>query len=269
MPELDDGVITKYQPRKSVEATQARKAVTFRVLCAAGFLNAGDALDSCVSKYPAHATVTDEYRIRLSNGEEFDSPSSAAIRAMQLAGSARISCNGWTFWNCGSTSLADIRGRYLASVGGVKAADRVTFRNMFWDGFFDYCAERNDFTCVFGDPSNRMDRSSYWVSFGVGRSGCHVAALLGMRDGYIAVEFYFRDAGLYDELYAHREQADSALAELHGDVRWDEEDSSDTKKSRHVMVSRPVDFDNEDWNELYRWLADMLLRMRTLEGFLG
>lgn len=268
-PKLDEDTIAKYRPRRNVEASQPNKTVTFRVLCAAGFLNAGDALDSGASKYPAQAIVTDGYRIRLFNGEEFDSPSSAAIRAMQLVGSTSEKRNGWTFWNRDGMSLADIRSRYIASVGGVKAADRIAFRNMFWDGFFDYCANRNDFTSVFGDPSNRMDRSSYWVTFGVGRSGCHLGALLGMRDGYVAVEFYFRDTALYDELHAHRGQADSALAELQGDIRWDEEAPAGVKKSRHVVVSRSVDFDNEDWNDLYRWLADALLGMRTLEGFLG
>lgn len=254
-----------------------RPAVGFRDLCLFGLLDSGDVLVGRSAKYPARAVVTDDYRIRLENGEEFDSPSAAAHRAIALAGGS-AKANGWDFWGADGSSLAAVRSRYLRAIGGVRTADKTSTRRMFWEDFHRYCAGRPDVVDAFGDLSLRKSGTGSWTSYGIGGSGCHVDALLGLRDGYVGVDLYFSDVDRYRRLVERRGRVEmlltpitggapgrvaggtSAGAEQGAGVHWDAPDAA--RQSRAIVVRRDAGFDSGDWTDLYRWLADGMLLMR-------
>jgi hypothetical protein len=162
--------------------------------------------------------------------------------------------------------LSEIRESYLASGPRGKAAQRTALYSDFWDGFYAYCADRNDVVSAYGDQSARTVPKDSWTTFSLGRLGCRLGASLGVRDRYLAVEFYFSDMELYRTFLSHREKIESHLSSLHVDTRWDEIDAD--KKSRHMVLSRVADFKNDDWEDLFVWLADALLRMKQLVVFL-
>ncbi|MFT9396957.1 MAG: DUF4268 domain-containing protein [Bifidobacterium psychraerophilum] len=264
MPALSNETITKYRPRK--KAAAPRKSVTFRMLCADGLLQVEDRLEGQRSRYQVSANVTPGFRIRLTNGEEYDSPSRAAIRAVQLSGASVTSINGWIFWTTKGRQLSDIRDEYLASDAEGRVIQRTTLYSDFWDGFYSYCVDRNDFIAAFGDQSDRTVPKDSWTTFSIGHRGCHLSSLLGVRDDYLVAEFFFSDIEQYQIFLSHREEIESHLSSLRADLKWDEIDVD--KKSRHMVVSRYADYKNGDWEDLYAWLADALLRMKQLVAFL-
>lgn len=268
MPTLPPETIEKYRvKRKTLEAPT--RAVTFRMLCAAGLLSVGDTLErasSQNSECSEKATITNDYRLRLDNGEEFDSPSGAAGRVLQLAGSGSTRRNGWKFWTCNGKLLDDVRGQFLVDNGGLSSVDRMTFLSMFWGDFFDYCSGREDFISIYGDPSSRADQRSVWVSFSFGRSDFRSGALVGKKDGYIAVELYFTDIDSYKKLLSIRSKVGDLFADRGGDVQWDGVDTD--KKSRHVVIMHPADFEADAWEGMFKWLADSLVAIRQVASLL-
>ena len=80
------------------QGEREQNAVDFADLCKRGVLAAGDVLESCYAGGPATATVTENHRIRLANGEIFDSPSGAFRRARMLETGEDKQVNGWTVW---------------------------------------------------------------------------------------------------------------------------------------------------------------------------
>ncbi|WP_314688667.1 DUF1524 domain-containing protein, partial [uncultured Bifidobacterium sp.] len=261
-----------------------RPTVGFRDLCLFGLLDSGDVLVGRSAKYPARAVVTDDYRIRLENGEEFDSPSAAAHRAIALAGGS-AKANGWDFWGADGSSLAAVRSRYLRAIGGVRTADKTSTRLMFWEDFHRCCAGRPDVVDAFGDLSLRKSGTGSWTSYGIGESGCHVDALLGLRDGYVGVDLYFSDANRYRRLVERRGRVEMLLTPITGGapgrlasgtsagaeqgvgLHWDAPDAA--RQGRAIVVRRDADFDSGDWTDLYRWLAGGMLLMREAARLSG
>lgn len=68
------------------------------LICKRGILASGDMLESRYAGITATANVTEEHRIRLANGEIFDSPSGAFRRARMLETGEDKQVNGWTVW---------------------------------------------------------------------------------------------------------------------------------------------------------------------------
>lgn len=53
-------------------------------------------------------------------------------------------------------------------VGCLIKTDNLDIKPVFWEGFFDYCAERPDFVSVCSDPSDRVENNSWYATFGLG-----------------------------------------------------------------------------------------------------
>ncbi len=94
------------------EPAQRYYGVSFGELVSAGLVHTGDHLTGSRSGQHVTATVTATGRIRLPTGDEFDTPSSAAIAALHVK-----SWNGWDFWRVGTPNgpvrLSRIRQDYL------------------------------------------------------------------------------------------------------------------------------------------------------------
>ena len=255
-PAAGNEVMQTLRNRNVNQGEREQNAVDFADLCKRGVLAAGDVLESRYAGVTATAAVTEDHRIRLANGEIFDSPSGAFRRARMLKTGENKQINGWAVWK-----VAD--GRTLNELR--QASGNTSLRRSFWNGLYEYAATRLDFVDVYGDPSGRKTNSDTWTSFGVGSGFCHPDGALNIRDGYIAVDLYFTDTFQYTKLYAMRDSVERILAHL-GEVIWDEPEAD--KKNRRLWVRHDVDFAS-DMTEAHQWMTDGLLAMRNVYELLG
>ena len=133
-------------------------------------------------------------------------------------------------------------------------------KSLFWDGFYDYCAERQDFVSAYAGPSGRAENNGWYETFGLGMRGVHATAYFVQRDGWVGVNLWFTDASLYGKLVVRREEVEALLANLGGKISWREL----SEKTRELQVRLDADVSPERWDELYGWLVMGLLRMRGL-----
>lgn len=264
MPQLSKEVIESYHPAKKSAAPG--RAVTFRMVCASGRIKPGDKLVATLAGETVTAEVTGSYTIRLSNGEEVESPSRAAIRTNELATGKHHSMNGWAFWHLGEGGplLADVRVRYLMDAEKTEAVDLKSLRAAFWDGLFSYCSDRPDFMKAYGDQSERWENSDWYVTFGLGLREAHATAFYARRDGWVGASVYVTDFSLYDRLLARRDEAEALLGADGGEVVWNDAN----EKSRELLVKLTCDVSPERWDELYPWITDRLLGIRRIAGWL-
>ena len=253
-PELSAEVVASYKPAKKVAS--AVKPMTFRAVCSAASIAPGTALCASDAGCTVIAEVTDDYGIRLSNGEMLESPSRAAMRVKELATGKRISVNGWKFWHVGEDgpSLSDVRADCLVK------AENPDLKVAFWDGFYDYCADRSDFVSAYSDPSGRVENNGWYATFGLGRRDVHATAYFAPRDSWIGVDLWFTDVTLYERLVVLRREAETLLADLGGKISWREP----SEKTRELQVRLDADVSPGRWDELYAWLVTGLLRMRAV-----
>lgn len=257
-PELSAEVVASYKPAKKVAS--AVKPMTFRAVCSAAPIAPGTALYANDAGCAVVAVVTDEYGIRLSNGEVLESPSRAATRVRELATGKRYAVNGWKFWHVGEDGplLSDVR------AGCLLRTESLDLKAAFWDGFYDYCAERPDFVGAYSDPSDRVENKGWYATFGLGRRGAHATAFFVPRDSWVGVDLWFTDVALYERLVVLRREVEALLADLGGKVSWREPG----EKTRELQVRLDADVSSEHWDELYAWLVAGLLRMRAVTKLL-
>ena len=85
-------------------------------------------------------------------------------------------------------------------------------RSLVWDGFYEYCGERQDFVNAYADPSNRAENSGWVATFGLGLRNVHATALFAQRDGWAGVDLWFTDVELYERLLVRRDEVEALLA---------------------------------------------------------
>ncbi len=259
LPKLDDSTRLKYLPEKKGETS---KTIRFRELVSNGIISAGTNIISTSPSYPGTAEVTAVGTIRLENGEEFNSPSLAAKRCVALAGGSGAR-NGWSFWKTEDGILLDeLRKKLTAAGAGSVTADNKKFRMMFWDGFYDFCSADPAFVGAFEDPSYRTLNKDAWASFGIGEGSFHLDANLYARDGFIGADIWFSTVDKYLELIKHRDDVDNALQSPDAEIHWDSADEQ--KKSRSLLVKKKADFDNDDWDGMYAWIAEYLCKLKAI-----
>ena len=258
-PELSAEVVASYKPARKVAS--AVKPMTFRAVCSAASIAPGTALYASDAGRAVVAEVTDEYGIRLSNGEVLVSPSRAAMRVKELATGKRYAVNGWKFWHVGEDGplLSDVR------AGCLLRTESLDLKAAFWDGFYDYCAERPDFVGAYSDPSDRVENKGWYATFGLGRRDAHATAYFVPRDSWIGVDLWFTDVTLYERLVVLRKEVEALLADLGGKISWREPG----EKTRELQVRLDADVSSEHWDELNAWLVTGLLRMRTVAKLLS
>ena len=252
-PELNAEVVASYKPVK--KAAPAMKSMTFRAVCTMAEIAPGTELVASEGDRAVVATVTDDYGIRLFNGDVLNSPSRAATRVKELVTGKYIAANGWRYWRVGESGplLYDVRAKCLAE------ATNPDLKSLFWDGFYDYCAERQDFVSAYADPSGRAENNGWYATFGLGMRGVHATAYFAQRDGWVGVNLWFTDASLYEGLVARRKEVEALLADLGGKISWREP----SEKTCELQVRLDTDVSPEHWDELYGWLVTGLLRMRA------
>ncbi len=260
MPSLEDACLSKYDP-KPEKKPQQRARTAFKTVFEAGLIGAGTKLVPVSDNWgDASAEVTGDGKIALWNGEEFASPSLAAIKAVSLKGGSSGSRNGWRFWRIAPDGpvLDELRKKFYETNVGV---DRIQTRSLFWNGFYEYCADIPGFTDSFGNVAERLENPDSWTSFGIGKANCHLEALLGLRDGYVGVEIWFRNKEAYRPIFDARADIEQSFGAHSDDVVWDSLDED--KKTRTVIAKHYVDFRNDDWQEMYASIVSWLWKLKA------
>lgn len=248
----------RYVARKQPDRRAWR--VTIHDLVSAGLLHVGDVLEPGSDRFTQTVTLTDRGDLVLRNGEKFSSPSSAASRVIALEGGSG-GRNGWDFWrlNDGGPKLSEIRRRYdEAAATSHRDASMVEF----WNGFYEYCANRPGFTEAFRDPSTREPNRDNWASFGIGLRKCDLTALVRLSGQEVAVQLHFSDEESYKPVLARRSDIEKELEFLEGTFEWDE--GGLDKTTRVVNVARPADLTGDSVNEVYEWLATGMHALRKV-----
>lgn len=260
---IDSSTARKYDQRKTKQV--AGRSAIFRNIFEAGLVPPGTVLVPKSDNYPVTATVTDAGLLELPNGETFKSPSLAAIRAVSLTTGGTGARNGWGFWKAGADgpTLDKLRAQYLLSKGEKITSDAKNFRIAFWDGFYDYCGNDEAFTSCFNDPRNRADNPDSWASFGIGTPNMHIGALVSSYDGSCGVELWVDSLEAYERVLPYKAAFESRWPQEDGtQVKWDNHDEE--KKSRRVVAQTTVNYDEDDWTTIYRWIVSWMLRIREL-----
>lgn len=257
-PELSADVVASYKPIK--KETRAMKSMTFRAVSVMAQIVPGTELVANEGDRVVAATVTDDYGIRIFNGDVLNSPSRAATRVKELLTGKYVAVNGWKYWRVGENgpSLFDVRAKCLTEVAN------PDLKSLFWDGFYDYCGERQDFVSAYSDPSGRAENNGWYATFGLRRRGIHATAYFAQRDSWVGVNLWITELALYEGLAARREKVESLLADLGGKIFWREP----SEKTRELVVRLDANLASEHWGELYAWLVSGLLRMRAVAGLL-
>lgn len=241
---------------------QSKARAGFKVLFDAGVITPGVVLHPVSDSYSTLGTVTEDGRIRLSNGETFDSPSKAAIRTVTLAGGSSGSRNGWLFWRLDSGPLLSaLRDRYLTDTSGSIESDASRFKALFWSDFYEYCSENDAFLEAFNDPSAREQTKDHWASFGIGSTKFHLDALVLRSDCCIGVDVWCKDIDQYEAFLSKRDELDEAARNQGATISWDKLDAD--KKTRTVSIKLKVDFDKSDWRDHFAWMASWLIRLKS------
>ena len=258
-PKLDSTVLARYKPSKK-KPQAAMRAVTFRTVCAMTHIAPGTKLFAHETGTLLEAEISEDYGIRLANGEVFTSPSRAATHAKELVTGAQVSINGWKYWHIGEDGplLSDKRSEYLKHVEGpsLKAA--------FWSGFYDYCAERQDFVIAYSDPSNRVENNEWYATFGLGMRDAHTTAYFAPRDGWVGAGIWFTSIALYKSLQTRRDEVEAKLHGIDGAVEW----RSPSSTSRELLIRLKTDLTSEHWDALYEWLVTAMLKLHTVANML-
>ena len=115
-PELSADVVASYKPIK--KATPTMKSMTFRAVCTMAKIVPRTELVASEGDRAVVATVTDDYGIRLFNGDVLNSPSRVATWVKELVTGKYIAANGWRYWRVGESGplLYDVRAKCLAEV---------------------------------------------------------------------------------------------------------------------------------------------------------
>lgn len=259
MPSMSEAARKAYLPERRGDFQ--RKTITFKDLFNAGLVKEGDVLTSAHPRWGGSATVTADGSILLPNGQEFSSPSPALVRLFALEGSSLTGANGWWYMRLGEDGprLHDLR----TQLQETKAeTERERFRLAYWDGYYELCSESQTFVDAFGDPTERLQNTDWWASFGIGLGNCHLENRAGRRDHNADAGIYFPSGEGYDRLYTRRSEVESLLYDQSSELIWSEPEAS--TKYRALWVRRDFDYDEQDWAEAQTWMRDMLLRLRAI-----
>lgn len=76
------------------------------------------------------------------------------------------------------------------------------------------------------------------------------------------MEIYCSDKDAYQGLWNNRDSAEKMVSDLDGEIVWDDIDMD--KKSRTVTAKKAANFDADDWDAMYSWIAQWMCRMKAI-----
>lgn len=262
MPRLSAETRRKYQSQKENEPRA--KTVQLRELVRAGLLSPGTILTPRAESSHMTVTVTEDGMLRLSNGEMSNSPSAAMTRSLALeTGTDGIQKNGWTYWLLPDGRNLDAL-RHIYIMREDSATSKTSLLKLtYWDGFLTHCAEDEPEFCeMFGDPLLKRPKADNYMSFSLGISDCSLEAGIIPTNKEITVRISSYNTAAYAKLMDAWDHFEGITSDLGGLLSFDEPVRK-KKNALDVTITRPANFDKEDWEKFYVWHAKVLMRMRN------
>lgn len=123
----------------------------------------------------------------------------------------------------------------------------------YWTEFKNYLEENGQISSL----NPRTPRPEHWYDFAIGRSGFHLSALTGMRDGFICLQLVMTDndaKAYYHLLHTEKERIESELG-----IELDWRELPDKKRSDISIYRRNITPDNpSNWADYHQWLLNKL-----------
>lgn len=130
----------------------------------------------------------------------------------------------------------------------------------FWDDFITYCKQEHV------DFNLRKSLPHHWYDIAIGTSRAHVSLAINSQKKCITCNLYVdgRDKESNKELFAHlinnKESIENSIGAA---LEWS---ARENKKASVISISKDFDFNNEEnWQEMFAWFADMTSRFK--QGF--
>ena len=268
-PEADKGLVGQLSKKKAHSGPLTK--VTLRDLFDEGFLKEGDVLRMPTAGVVVEARITGEGKMRLSNGEEFSSPSPAALRAARLEGINATARNGWAYWTFPIDgewrTINNLKTKYRALRGEGESGGISAFRTAFWEGFYEHCSNDDLLTQAFGDMGERMANPDNWATLRLGTSERHLNAVIRTVGGVseVGVRAVFDSGECYGPFWERRIEIAADLEARGLASEWDDVDGP----NKRPLVSSFVECDfrsEENWPVVYKLLADMAVAYRAIFG---
>lgn len=263
-PDADRELVAQLAEKPKRALPEGVRGESFAGLFAKGTVKAGDRLLHTGVTGTVTAEVSSDGKIVLQNGEVFNSPSMAAIRAVALLGGTGNTRNGWKYWSIQRDGeYVQLNALREANLDGM--ADDLSakdLRRAFWNGFYEYASDQQEFCDVFGDFSARKENLDSWCFIGIGKAKVNLDAYVAFDKWWqrVGVDAYFTDVDYYLTYLARRDEIGGILDGL--EVRWDDADCN--KKSRKVHADiYPDTMDTDSWPEAYKWLVAAIWKFRA------
>ena len=144
--------------------------------------------------------------------------------------------NGWS---------KDVRSSSQKSNEG--HSDLENYRYEFWTAFCEYM--RNHPSKLFKTQSPTYN---HWTNIAIGRSGIHISLLLNTVEKKITIQLYMKediDKKFFDELYKHKEEAETAIGQT---LDWRR---LDDKKASSIDLYKYCDL-SESHEKLFEWYKE-------------
>ncbi len=137
------------------------------------------------------------------------------------------------------------------ATGGASTGHQ-SFRQEFWAGFLNHLEVEGSSL-----SRNRTPSRDHWMNWGVGKTGFHLAGVVGFRDGYIMAELVVDCADGPGPFESLRRDDERIRQELGCAISWD---YSDDRRHNYARVRREgVDpMDRNQWPDLFSWLKEKL-----------
>ena len=121
--------------------------------------------------------------------------------------------------------------------------------------FQEYVFQNNEFSNNFNRTKPSTD---HWMNFTIGSSAYHLAVNQLRKRNELNVELYISDdKSIFNTLHNHKEKVER---EMDMELEWLE---LPNKKASRILAKTNVDFDDSNqWNEQFKWLIDVMLKMK-------
>lgn len=269
-PSADAGLVDQLG-RKPKKVAGIGESVTLKMLVDEGYVAVGARLFHDGDAGLVTAEVIDEGKVKIHNGEVFNSPSMAAIRCISLRTGTKRTQNGWSYWRVdieGKPLLDEIRKRYREDKGlDSDMGDWDSWHISFWEGFYEAAAELPGFCEAFGDLSERKPNRSYFCDLSSGTPHRHIALQVytSKKNLGVACGEWFDNNEDYPKYLADKTAIEASVDAKGATWTWDPADAN--KKSRFPFLHKRLDVnDPAERAEAYDWMIEMAWAFRRIFG---
>ena len=127
----------------------------------------------------------------------------------------------------------------------------------YWVAFQDYAFQNARFSKEF---HRRKPSTDHWMNFSIGSSACQITISQIQKRNELDAELYISDdKDLFHALFAHKDSIESDAG-----LTFDWRELPERKASR-IITKKCVSFREQDqWQEQFDWLIDVMVKMKRV-----